>query len=99
MIEAKPEILGLKGCLVFAFGLNNYMMIHIDNEQYLQPTNMYYNIVWVKKKITKMSLHTMQENVCQLSLWQMNQYYLLHVQGFSNMNATSFWEVLLSKNW
>jgi hypothetical protein len=48
MIEAKLEILGLKGCLVFAFGLNNYMMIHIDNEQYLQPTNMYYNIVWVK---------------------------------------------------
>lgn len=34
MIDAKQDILGLRGQLVFAFGLNHYMMLHIDSELY-----------------------------------------------------------------
>ena len=48
MIEAREEMLGATGYFVFAFGLNNYMMIHVD-QQYDQPTSFGYSVVWIKE--------------------------------------------------
>ena len=48
MFEAKPEVLGVTGCIVIAFGLNNYMMIHVDH-QYTSESNLGYHIIFMKE--------------------------------------------------